>query len=79
MEDNENTDRNQSDSSVELENVVEIHGDIEGLGEESLKMYLESRKRSGGGDIQEIYLKSNPPRIVFDDPEGKSYIFHQIF
>ena len=56
---------------VEHGNRVEIHGDVGGVGNDTLVIYLESKKRSGGGDIREIDLEGNPPSVVFDDPEGR--------
>ena len=62
--------------SEKNDNIVEIYGDIGGVSKDVLEMYLENRKRSGGGAIKEIDLQANPPRIVFDDAEGK--LFSQI-
>ena len=62
--------------SYDGENVVEIHGDIQGLGKEVLEMYLESTKRSGGGQIEEMHLAANPPRVVFCDVGGESRIIN---
>ena len=62
-------------SSEDCNNIVEIHGDITGLGKESLEMYLESRKRSGGGEIKEMNMDANPPWVAFLESEGKASIF----
>ena len=56
---------------LELGNIVEVHGDIKGLGKESLQMYLENTKRSGGGEIEKLNLDVAPPRVTFRDAEGK--------
>ena len=58
-------------SNVDLGNIVEIHGDIAGLGKDSLRMYLESTERSGGGKIEEINLDATPPQVIFRYPEGR--------
>ena len=52
-------------------NIVEIYGDINGLRKESLQMYLENTKRSGGGEIEEVNFDVSPPRVIFRDAEGK--------
>ena len=59
-------------SIVEHGNKVEIYGNVGDVGKDTLVMYLESEKRSGGGDIKEANLEGNPPSVVFDDPGGKS-------
>ena len=68
-------ENDKSVSGVEHGKMVEIHGDIEGLSKDSLVVYLESTRRSGGGVIDEIDLLANPPRIVFADSKG---ILHRI-
>ena len=62
-------------SNVMRTNIVEIHGDITGLEKESIEMYLENTRRSGGGDIEEINLDATPPRVTFRDPEGNFAVF----
>ena len=64
-------DEYSSASNVVPENIVEIHGDIKGLGKDSLEMYLENTKRSGGGEIEILDLDVTPPRVIFRDAEGK--------
>ena len=64
-------DESSSISNVEPGNIVEIHGDIKGLGMESLQMYLENTKRSGGGEIEKLNMDVTPPRVIFCDAEGK--------
>ena len=71
--DNENELSNIANDDDEC--IVEIEGDIKGIGKESLELYLGSAKRSGGGDIKEIDLEANPPRVIFRDTEGKLFIF----
>ena len=56
-------------------NVVEIHGDITGIGKESLEMYLENTKRSGGGEIKDMNMGANPPWVEFHESEGKACMF----
>ena len=63
-------------NSSSSKNIVEIHGDITGLGKDSLEMYLESRKRSGGGEIREMNLDANPPWVEFRESEGRACIFY---
>ena len=65
-------------NSYDSKNVVEIHGDITGLGKESLEMYLESRKRSGGGEIKEMNIDANPPWVEFLESEGNAGIFYDL-
>ena len=72
--DNENELSNIANDDDEC--IVEIEGDIKGIGKESLELYLENTKRSGGGDIEEIDLEANPPRVIFCDPEGKLCIVY---
>ena len=69
-------DEHSSASNVEPENIVEIHGDIRGLGMESLQMYLENTNRSGGGMIEKVDWDATPPRVVFRDAEGKLCIMY---
>ena len=59
-------------------NILEIHGDIAGLGKESLEMYLENMKRSGGGEIKEMTIDTNPPRIAFQESEGEACMFYYV-
>ena len=56
-------------------NILEIHGDITGIGKESLEMYLESRKRSGGGAIKDMNMDAIPPWVEFHESEGKACMF----
>ena len=67
-------DKSSKLSKVEPGNIVEIHGDIKGLGKDSLEMYLENAKRSGGGKIEKVNLDATPPRVIFRDTEGKLYL-----
>ena len=59
-----------SNSNARHGNVVEIHGDLRGLEKESIEMYLENTRRSGGGEVKEIDWDATPPRVIFRDPEG---------
>ena len=54
-------------------NIVEIYGDIGDFGNDILEMYLESPRRSGGGEIEKLKLDANPPYVVFRDIKGKFY------
>ena len=65
-------------SNEDCENVVEIHGDVGGLGKESLEMYLENAKRSGGGEIKKMNLDATPPWVVFHKSEGKASILYDL-
>ena len=65
-------------SNEDCENVVEIHGDVGGLGMESLEMYLENSKRSGGGEIKEMNLDANPPWVAFLESKGKANMFFDL-
>ena len=67
----EKDDGSCSISNSDCGNVVEIYGDIEGLWEQFLEMYLESTRRSGGGEIETLKLNANPPCVVFRDCKGK--------
>ena len=51
-------------------NIVEIYGDITCLSKDMLELYLENKKRSGGGEIQEMNLGANPSWVIFCDSEG---------
>ena len=68
-----NDDGSSSISNMQPANVVEIVGDIRSLGKETLKFYLETTERSGGGKIEEIILDTTPPRVIFCNAEGKLY------
>ena len=57
-------------ANAEPRNIVEIHGDIKGLGKDSLELYLENTGRSGGGEIEKINLDATPPRVIFRDAKG---------
>ena len=59
-------------------NIVEIHGDITGLGKDSLEMYLENEKRSGGGEIKELNMDAKPPWVEFLESEGRACIFDDL-
>ena len=58
--------------------ILEIHGDITGLGMESLEMYLENAKRSGGGQIKEMTIDTNPPWIAFQESAGEACMFYYV-
>ena len=73
---NDNRGEACNTSNASHQNIVEIEGDIKSIGKESLELYLENTKRSGGGDIEEIDLEANPPRVIFCDPEGKLCIVY---
>ena len=65
-------------SSEDCDNVVEIHGDIRSLGKESLEMYLENTKRSGGGVVKEMNFDANPPWVAFLESEGKASMCYDL-
>ena len=67
-----------ANSNADNKCIVEIEGDIGGLTKDSLELYLENTKRSGGGDVETIDLDANPPRVIFCDPEGKIVYFFLI-
>ena len=69
-EDDKRNDISPSISNSGNKTVLEIHGDIASLGKESLEMYLENTRRSGGGEIKELNLDANPPQVIFCDSEG---------
>ena len=74
VEKKEREEIDMASSSISKEepgNIVEVHGDINGLGKESLQMYLENTKRSGGGEVAEVNLDVSPPQVIFHDAEGK--------
>ena len=75
---NESSDHSFNKSNVMRTNIVEIHGDIAGLEKDSLEMYLENERRSGGGEIEEINLDATPPQVIFRDPEGNCAVFCMI-
>lgn len=49
---------------------VELHGDVNEISRDVLEMYLESEKKSGGGNLEHFDLDANPPIAVFEDPKG---------
>ena len=62
-------------SNFDCGNIIEIHGDIGDFGNDILEMYLESPRRSGGGEIEKLKMDVNPPCAAFRDSEGKCYRF----
>ena len=47
-----------------------ISGYPEGTTSEQLMMYFQSRKKSGGGDVEDIQLQEGQAVITFQQEEG---------
>ena len=47
-----------------------IHGDFGNIDEGMLEIYFENNRRSGGGDLERIDLRVNPPVLIFCNAEG---------
>ena len=60
-----------NDVASDIARTVEIHGEIGNISEESLKLYLENKRRSGGGPIEKINLKVSPGLVTFEKITGK--------
>jgi len=66
------TDR-VNESDVPQSRVMEVSWSHSDLKKETLKMYLENRKRSGGGQVQDLqfFAKDRKAYVVFVDAECK--------
>ena len=60
-----------NDVGPDMAKTVEIHGEIGNISAESLELYLESTKRSGGGPIEKMDLKASPALVTFKEAAGK--------
>ena len=47
-----------------------ISGYPEGTTSEQLMMYFQSRRRSGGGDVEDIQLQEGQAVVTFEREEG---------
>ena len=47
-----------------------ISGYPEGTTSDQLMMYFQSRKKSGGGDVEDIELREGQAVITFEQEEG---------
>ena len=52
---------------------VEIHGDLDKIGQDTLLMYLENKRRSGGGEIEKFDFNCSPATVTFCSAEGLLY------
>lgn len=53
---------------------LEILGIPDDLDQDLLWLYLENRRRSGGGDVESLDRRGNKVLVVFKDEEGKTNI-----
>ena len=58
-------------ATYDTSRTVEIHGEIDQLSEDTLSLYLENRKRSGGGRIERLDMSSSPATVTFEEVAGK--------
>ena len=63
------------------ETMVKISGIIQNISEETLELYFENTKRSGGGEIKHIdMLPSMQAAIItFEDAAGTNVTFSSIY
>ena len=51
--------------------VVFIRGLSKNTTEDGLRNYLENRRRSGGGPVEELKITGNSARVKFESSEGR--------
>ena len=51
-----------------------IRGYPEGTTSEQLMIYFQSRRRSGGGDVEDIELQEGQAVITFEQEQGMLYV-----
>ncbi|XP_077985099.1 protein mono-ADP-ribosyltransferase PARP14-like [Glandiceps talaboti] len=62
--------QDETDAEGKSSSTIEVTGFSSTMDEETLLLYFENRKRSGGGDITNSYMKAgNKLVITYDDPE----------
>ena len=66
----------------EVPRTAEIRGEIGKLSAETLSLYLESKKKSGGGRIEKLDVSVSPALVTFEEVAGKKpliYIYLYIY
>ena len=53
---------------------LSISGYPEGTTSEQLMIYFQSRRRSGGGDVEDIELQEGQAVITFEQEQGMLYV-----
>eukprot|EP00795_Rhopilema_esculentum_P000280 gene280-9930_t len=56
-------------AEISNEKDVEIHGELDKIGQDTLLMYLESKRRSGGGEIEKHDFNCSPATVTFCSAE----------
>lgn len=54
----------------DAENILQVRGVSPQTSEETVMVYFENTRRSGGGDVKSIKLKDGVFYIVFEDEHG---------
>lgn len=54
----------------DAENILEVRGVSPQTSEETVMVYFENTRRSGGGDIKSIKIKDGVFYVVFEDEHG---------
>ncbi|CAH1268227.1 PARP10 [Branchiostoma lanceolatum] len=62
------------DTSVPSNITIQVSGFTSCPNEDTMMLYFENKKRSGGGDIQEIQVRDNKVFIVFNDPSVAQHV-----
>jgi hypothetical protein len=57
---------------MELENVLEVKGVAPSTSSDTVEMYFENTRRSGGGDITKISEEDGTFYIIFEEEGGKA-------
>lgn len=52
-----------------------VSGFPEGTSESELTVYFQSKRESGGGDVERIEIKGGKALVTFEDEEGMSLKF----
>ncbi|CAH1268230.1 PARP14 [Branchiostoma lanceolatum] len=63
-----------TDASAPSNITIQVSGFTSCPNEDMVMLYFENKKRSGGGDIQEIQVRDNKVFIVFKDPSVAQHV-----
>ena len=57
-----------------------MHG-IHGFSVETLEMFFENKKKSGGGDVEKVEInhETDTALITFEDPNGMKFVISHSF
>jgi len=55
---------------------IEVSGLTKEITKEYLEMYFESRKKSGGGRVDEVTVRGQSALVTFINPDGKMLAFY---